>query len=132
MTRVGQSNLWYNKIMTDVVSKNLNSKDKSWTFLDGSTRTAVILETVAIGRGTYLPGWKWSEHVGKQTGKKSQVHIGYIISGQMEVFTDGDKKIIIGPGDAFEVSPGHDAWVIGNEQCIALDFEHLEKKLGKR
>jgi hypothetical protein len=39
--------------------------------------------------------------------------------------TDG-KEVPVGPGDAFEVKPGHDAWVVGNEPCVALDFEHLE------
>ena len=33
----------------------------------------------------------------------------------------------VGPGDAFEVTPGHDAWVIGSEPCIALDFTHIDK-----
>jgi len=113
--------------MTEVTSKNLDAGEKSWTFLDGSSRTAVILDTVAIGRGTYLPGWRWSEHVGKQTGKKSQAHIGYIISGQMVIPGADGKETTVGLGDAFEVGPGHDAWVVGKDPCIALDFEHLRK-----
>jgi len=107
--------------------KNLDSNEKSWTFLDGSKRTAVILESVFVGRGTYLPGWKWSEHVGKQTGKDSEAHIGYIISGQMVVKGPDGKEMSISPGDAFEVGPGHDAWVVGDEPCVALDFGTLEK-----
>ncbi len=114
--------------MAEVISKNLESSEKSWTFLDGSTRTVVILDTIAIGRGTYLPGWKWSEHVGKQTGKKSQAHIGYVVSGQMIIRGIDGKEVRVGPGDAFEVPPGHDAWVVGSEPCVALDFEHLKKE----
>ena len=110
-----------------VVSKNLEKGEKSWTFLDGSKRTAVILGSMAIGLGTYLPGWKWSEHVGKQTGQISQSHIGYVISGRMVVKGDDSKETIVGPGDAFEVKSGHDAWVLGDEPCVALDFEHLNK-----
>ncbi len=113
--------------MSEIVSKNLDEKELSWTFLDGSKRTAVILETVFIGRGTYLPGWKWTEHVGKQTGKSSDAHVGYIISGQMVVKGVDGKEITVGPGDAFEVKPGHDAWVVGDDSCVALDFGHLEK-----
>jgi mannose-6-phosphate isomerase-like protein (cupin superfamily) len=107
--------------------KNLGNNEKSWTFLDGSKRTAVILESVFIGRGTYLPGWKWSEHVGKQTGKNSEAHIRYIISGQMAIRGLDGKEIYVGPGDAFEVGPGHDAWVVGDEPCVAIDFGTLNK-----
>lgn len=71
--------------MSEVLVKNLDNQEHSWTALDGSTRTAVKLRTVFVGRGTYLPGWKWSDHEGKKTGKTSQAHIGYIVSGRMIV-----------------------------------------------
>jgi quercetin dioxygenase-like cupin family protein len=107
------------------LAKNLDNAEKIWTFLDGSKRTAVVLESVAIGRGEYLPGWRWSLHVGKQTGKSSAAHIGYVLSGRMAVRGADGKEITVGPGEAFEVGPGHDAWVVGDEPCAALDFEHL-------
>ena len=110
----------------DPVVKNLGSPERSWTFLDGSKRYAVILDSVAIGRGVYHPGWRWSLHVGQQTGRKSAAHIGYIRSGRMAVRSADGKEITAGPGDAFEVGPGHDAWVVGEEPCIALDFERLK------
>ena len=112
-------------IMSEVLVKNLDNQEHSWTALDGSTRTAVKLRTVFVGRGTYLPGWKWSDHEGKKTGKTSQAHIGYIVSGRMIVKGVDGKEVAIGPGDAFEVTPGHDAWVLGNEACVALDFGNL-------
>jgi quercetin dioxygenase-like cupin family protein len=103
------------------------SPELSWTFLDGSKRTAGILETVAIGKGEYLPGWRWSTHTGKITGKESEAHIGYILSGKMRIENSNGEKIIVGTGEAFEVGPGHDAWVEGNETCNALDFTYLRK-----
>ncbi len=111
-----------------MTKKNLNSSKLTWTFLDGSTRSAVVLESVAIGRGKYLPGWKWSKHVGVMTGKQSEAHIGYIVSGKMTIEGPDGVKMQIGPGDAFEIGPGHDAWVDGDEPCIAMDFEYLGKK----
>jgi len=114
--------------MKDITAKNLDRSDDSRTFLDGSKRSVVVLESVAIGRGNYLPGWKWSKHVGRQTGKESEDHIGYIISGQMMIAGAGGKEVAVGPGDAFEMGPGHDAWVIGNEPCIVLDFEYIGHK----
>lgn len=107
-------------------SKNIQQSDKTWTFLDGSKRWAVILDTVVIGKGEYLPGWTWSKHVGALSGKTSESHIGYVVSGQMIIKNSEGKEMTVGPGDAFELEPGHDAWVIGNKPCVALDFEHLE------
>jgi len=110
----------------DPMVKNLEKADKSWTFLDGSTRSVVILESAAIGRGEYLPGWRWSMHAGTQTGKKSsQAHTGYVLSGYMTVRGADGMEVTVGPGEAFEVRPEHDAWVMGNQPCVALDFEHL-------
>ena len=77
--------------MADITAKNLDNAENSRVFLDGSKRTVVVLKSIAIGRGEYLPGWKWSEHAGPQTGKKSEAHIGYIISGQM-VIRAADRK----------------------------------------
>ena len=111
--------------MMDTLAKNLDNADRSWTFLDGSKRSVVTLESVAIGRGEYLPGWRWSLHVGRQTGKNSEAHIGYVLSGYMAVRGADGSEITVGPGEAFEVQPGHDAWVVGNKPCVALDFEHL-------
>lgn len=111
--------------MKDIVAKNLDQADDLRVFLDGSKRSIVILDSMAVGRGEYLPGWRWSEHAGRQTGKKSAAHIGYILSGKMIVLSADGQEITIGPGDAFEVGPGHDAWVAGSEVCVALDFEKL-------
>ena len=79
------------------------------------------LPSVRIGLGHFRPGWVWSEHAGAQTGAESQKHIGIIQSGRMAVRSADGRKVEIGPGETFEVGPGHDAWVVGNETCIALD-----------
>ena len=111
--------------MTDIIVKSLNKDENLRTFLDGSKRSAVILKSAAIGLGKYLPGWKWSEHAGPQTGKQSEAHIGYVLSGQMIVRgSDGNETTIV-PGEAFEIQSGHDAWVVGDEPCVALDFESI-------
>ena len=113
--------------MTNIVVKNLDSIGNQRIFADGSKRTVVILESAAVGRGEYLPGWKWSEHAGPQTGRDSETHIGYILKGQMVIRGADGREVLVGPGDTFEAQPGHDAWVVGDEPCIALDFEHLDK-----
>ena len=97
------------------------------TFLDGSKYWIAELPTVRIGLGHFKPGWVWSEHAGKQTGSDSQAHIGYIQSGKMEVQSADGGRIEVGPGDTFEVGPGHNAWVVGEEICVALDVTFKQR-----
>ena len=107
---------------SDIYTGSLKASNNIRTFIDGSSRAHVLLRSAAIGLGTYLPGWKWSLHAGPQTGKQSENHIGYIVSGRMRVQNSTGREKDIGPGDAFEIGTGSDAWVIGEEPCIALDF----------
>ena len=105
-----------------VEAKSLDSPDAAWVFLDESERVAVELRRVSIGRGVYRPGWRWSQHVQPLSGKASQEHIGYVISGRMAVRAQDGTEVEVGPGDAFVAAPGSDAWVVGQEPCVALDF----------
>ena len=77
-----------------------------------------------IMKGTYEPGWKWSEHM-KPTIKTDscQVHHEiYMISGKMMVqMNDGTQKEAKA-GDAVILPPGHNAWVVGNEPVVLIDF----------
>ena len=110
------------------MAENPSLSEISRSFLDGSYRSVVQLRSAIIGWGTYLPGWQWSKHAGAQSGKPSENHIGYIISGCMVIQdTDGHERHV-GPGEAFEAGPGHDAWVDGNEPCVALDFAPGKKE----
>jgi mannose-6-phosphate isomerase-like protein (cupin superfamily) len=49
-------------------------------------------------------------------------HNGYIESGRMHLVMDDGTEFDFGPGDVFVAPPGHDAWIVGNEPCIAFDF----------
>ena len=110
-----------------IIAKSVTGSDQQRVFLDESKRSAVQLGSVLIGLGTYLPGWKWSLHAGPQIGKPAEHHIGYIVSGGMIIKDASGFEQEVGPGDAFEVTPGADAWVTGSEPCVALDFTHLDK-----
>lgn len=91
-------------------------------FEDGSVRSSVGLRSCAVGMGTYNPGWRWSLHAGVQTGRPAENHIGYVVSGNLMIKDSAGSEMEVGPGEAFEVGPGHDAWVVGAEPCVALDF----------
>ena len=108
--------------MSGLAVKSLEAPDASWTFLDDSRRGAVQFERVAIGRGVYRPGWCWSEHVQPISGKPAEEHIGYVLSGRFGVRDAEGNEAEVGPGEAFVAAAGHDAWVLGDEPCVALDF----------
>jgi quercetin dioxygenase-like cupin family protein len=105
-----------------VEAKSLDSPDAVWGYLDQSERVAVQLRRVSIGRGVYRPGWRWSRHVQPLSGNESEEHIGYVISGRMTVRARDGTEVEVGPGEVFIAAPGHDAWVVGEEPCVALDF----------
>lgn len=109
-------------MINEIVSGNIPQGAPVRTFADGSEYWIVELRTIRVGLGHFRPGWVWSRHAGAQTGKNSQSHIGYIQSGAIVVATADGTRTELGPGDAFEVGPGHDAWVVGDETCVALDI----------
>ena len=49
-------------------------------------------------------------------------HTTYVLSGRMHVQMDDGTTRVIGPGEVAVIPPGHDAWIVGNEPCVALDF----------
>jgi quercetin dioxygenase-like cupin family protein len=77
---------------------------------------------VVLGRATYEPGWKWSVHVGAQSGKTScdVAHIGIVIAGRATAAMDGGAVVELTAGDIFRIAPGHDSWVVGDEPYVSL------------
>ena len=75
-----------------------------------------------IGRATYEPGWKWSEHVGPELGKTScdVEHVGYVVSGRAAVKMDDGTELVMEAGEFFYVPPGHDSWVVGDDPYVSL------------
>jgi quercetin dioxygenase-like cupin family protein len=77
---------------------------------------------MTLGRATYEPGWRWSEHIGAATGESScrVEHVGVVLSGRAAVKMDDGEERIMKPGDFFHVPPGHDSWVVGDESYVSL------------
>ena len=78
-----------------------------------------------VGRITVQPGWKWSEHVKPiaKTESCQAAHLGYFVSGRMKVVMDDGEEMEYGPGDFAVMAPGHDAWIVGDEPCIVIDWQ---------
>lgn len=87
----------------------------------------VELDDVVVGRMTYEPGWRWSTDVKPIAGTEmcTYHHLGVVISGRLRVGTPDGVELEIGPGDVFEIPPGHDAWVVGDEPWVSVDFEAM-------
>jgi quercetin dioxygenase-like cupin family protein len=77
---------------------------------------------MTLGRATYEPGWKWSEHVGPMTGERScQIeHVGLVLSGEAVAKLDDGPEVAMRAGDFFYTPPGHDSWVVGDEPYASL------------
>ena len=78
----------------------------------------------AVTRTTFQPGWKWSNDVKPIVGTEQCMldHLGYVVSGRLHVRLSDGTEGEAGPGDIFAISPGHDAWVVGDEDCVLLDW----------
>jgi quercetin dioxygenase-like cupin family protein len=85
----------------------------------------VELDGATVMRTTFEPGWRWSECVKPTVGGDScQVHhVGYAISGRMHVVMTSGEELDIGPGDVLQIPPGHEAWIVGDEPYVGVDFQ---------
>ena len=113
--------------MSDLLSKNFGSPDERRPFSGHGHVDLVNLDSGPVGLGTFEPGWRWSNDVKPLAGTEScQVeHVGYVLSGRMTVVMDDGRKADVGAGDAIHIPPGHDAWTVGDESCVVIDFGGL-------
>jgi hypothetical protein len=110
------------KLATKAERKSFNAADEVRRFGHGMIEIVHVGDT-DVARATFEPGWKWSTDVKPiaQTSSCQAPHLGYVISGNMHVKTDDGLELDYGPGDAMFISPGHDAWVTGNDSCVIFD-----------
>ena len=114
--------------MPGIVRKNLDSPEETRSFKDGKGKLDLVnLDAAPVGRAILQPGWKWSEHVkpllDPPTDSCQAAHTGYILSGHLRVRMDDGEEVETGPGDFTIIPPGHDAWVVGDESCVMLDWQ---------
>ena len=110
----------------EVILKRFEQPDEVREFKLGKFEL-VHLGGMTIGRATYQPGWKWSEHVGKPLGQSHcQVeHVGMVLSGCATAAMDDGRVIEMHAGELFYIPPGppgHDSWVVGDEPYVSLHF----------
>jgi hypothetical protein len=96
----------------------------------------VIVEVVRLGgmpvlRSTHPPGWRWSEHTGPELGLERcpATHVGVITSGRLNVLEADGSSFEAGPGDVVAIRPGHDAWTVGDEPAVLVQFDEGDSAL---
>ena len=111
----------------EVVLKRFDEPDEVREF-DHGRFELVHLGGMTIGRATYRPGWKWSQHVGAELGAKSchVEHVGMVVSGCATAAMDNGEIIEMRAGDVFYIPPGHDSWVVGDDPYVSLHFMGAE------
>jgi quercetin dioxygenase-like cupin family protein len=115
--------------MLDVVLKRFDSADEV-RVLEKGRFEIVHIGGMTIGRATYEPGWKWSEHVGPTVGatRCTVEHVGLVVSGTATAaFADG-RVIELRAGELFHIpAEPHDSWVVGDEPYVSLHFLGADK-----
>ena len=115
--------------MDDVILKRFEQPDETRVFEKGRFEL-VQVGGMTIGRATYQPGWRWSQHVGPGVGaaRCSVEHVGLVLSGvATAAFADG-RVVELRPGDLFHIPPEpHDSWVVGDEPYVSLHFLGAER-----
>lgn len=106
--------------------KNFGKPDEVREFPKGRLEL-IKIGGVTIGRATFQPGWKWSTSVQPLVKTKSceAPHFQYHLSGKLMVKMDDGTVIECNPGDVSLLPTGHDAWVVGDEPAVVVDFQGM-------
>jgi hypothetical protein len=110
--------------VASIESRNLDEPDESRT-PDKTEVNVIKIGGNEVGRFTFEPGWRWSECVKPVAGTDScqLEHIGYAVAGSIHVEHEDGTSVDIGPGEAYVIAPRHDAWVVGDEQFVGIEFK---------
>ncbi len=106
--------------------KSFKNADRVREFPRGRVELVKIGENL-VGKITLQPGWRWSESMGpvfkKDTCEAS--HLMYQLSGTVRIRMDDGKEFECRAGDVCAIAPGHDAWVVGDEPVVTVDFQGM-------
>jgi quercetin dioxygenase-like cupin family protein len=109
-----------------ITQKSFDETQDQRTF-DHGQAAVVELAGATVGRVTFEPGWQWTKHLAAVAGTDScrALHTGVVLSGHLHIRMDDGSEAEIGPGDAVVITPGHDAWVLGTEPVVMIDWTGL-------
>ena len=110
--------------MASIEIKSMDSPDESRT-PEKTKMDVVHLGGASVARLTAQPGWRWSECIKPVVGTEScqAAHLGYVVAGRIHIASTDGSEADIGAGDSYRIDPGHDAWVVGDDTFVALEFD---------
>jgi hypothetical protein len=110
--------------MAGIETKTFDNPDETRT--PDKTRVEVLkVGGATVARLTLQPGWRWSESIKPVAGTDDcQVHhVGMLQAGRMHIVHSDGTEVDLGPGDVYVIQPGHDAWVVGDEAAVGVEFD---------
>ncbi|MFB4312728.1 cupin domain-containing protein [Actinomadura sp. 21ATH] len=113
--------------MATIEIKSFRQPDETRKFEGNGQADVVTMAGRPVARGTFEPGWRWSDNVRPIAGTDlcEVSHLGYCLSGRMRVRMSDGAQEEVGAGDVVAIPPGHDAEVVGDEPCVLLDFGEI-------
>jgi class 3 adenylate cyclase len=112
-------------------AKNIEEPDETIEF---PLLTAKIVEIgdFTVGHIVHQPGWRWSTHVQPSVGGEwcQARHVGFVLSGRVAVVLQDGTELQLGPNDVVDIPPGHDAWVVGDEPLVQLEWSGFHTFIG--
>jgi hypothetical protein len=110
--------------MGELASRRFERPDETRSFEHGKGYVVHLAEATAA-KSTLEPGWRWSTSVKPIAGTDScqAHHVGYALGGTLHIRSDEGEDMEVHAGEAYEILPGHDAWVVGDQPYSGLEFE---------
>jgi hypothetical protein len=109
--------------MQETEHRSFQAPDETREFPNGRAEI-VKIGRAEVGRLVLEPGWRWSNDLKPIAGTASceAPHFQYHVSGQLAIRMDDGNEFIAGPGDVTSLPSGHDAWVVGDEPAVTVDW----------
>lgn len=111
--------------------RNFDQPDEIVEF-GGVVEQLVSMGGLTVSRAIQPPGWRWSTHFKPLLGGEWCMahHVGYVLSGRQGVHMENGSVVELGPGDLYDVPPGHDGFTIGDEPCVMLEWSGMRRWVG--
>lgn len=109
--------------MQQTEHRSFGAPDEVREFPNGRAEIVKIGDA-EVGRLVFEPGWRWSNDVKPIAGTDSCTapHFQYHVSGRLAILMDDGTELVAGPGDITSLPSGHDAWVVGDEAVVTVDW----------
>ena len=108
----------------EVILRRFETPDETRVMEKGKFEV-VHIGGLTVGRATYEPGWRWSEHVGPTVGttRCTLAHVGLVVSGTATAALEDGRVFELRAGDLFHIPQmAHDSWVVGDAPYVSLHF----------